>query len=69
MMAQTRGTEATAVPVPARRRGRPKQWGSLLSVRLPTTLHDEIVKEAETRNCDVADVIRERLLRNFVSQK
>lgn len=50
-----------------RRRGRPKEFGSIVSVRLSTTLHDKLAAEASARGVDVADVIRERL--NFVSQK
>lgn len=50
-----------------RGRGRPKEFGSIVSVRLSTTLHDQLAAEASARGVDVADVIRERL--NFVSQK
>jgi predicted HicB family RNase H-like nuclease len=52
-----------------RRRGRPREFGSLISVRVPTELHDRLCIEANRRRIDVADVIRERLQRNSVSQK
>lgn len=46
-----------------RKGGRPKEWTSLLSVRLPKELHDAIIKEALRRDVPVSRVIRERLFR------
>jgi hypothetical protein len=46
------------------RRGRPREFdGTPVSVRLPSTLHDDIVREALRRGLDVSEVIRERLRR------
>ena len=50
-------------------RGRPKEFEALVSVRLPGALHDDLSREAIRRHVDLADVMRERLAGNSVSQK
>ena len=61
--------------VTTRKRGRPREYGSFITVRLPSETHDEIIREARRRGKDVyvADVVRERLMSsrspsNFVTQ-
>lgn len=44
-----------------RRRGRPREWDSSLTVRLPADLHDDVCAEATKREIDVSAVVRERL--------
>lgn len=51
-----------------RPRGRPKEFDSVVSVRLPAFLHEAIVLRALERRVDVSDVIRE-CLETFVFQK
>jgi 5-methylcytosine-specific restriction endonuclease McrA len=50
-------------------RGRPKEFDSILSVRLPAELHEAVVVEALKRRVDVSDVVRECLASKFVFQK
>lgn len=45
------------------KRGRPKKFDGVVSVRLPRPLHDELSLEALRRGIDLSDVIRERLER------
>lgn len=44
-----------------RKRGRPREWDSFVSVRLPVRLHDNVCLEALTRRVTVSRVIRERM--------
>lgn len=45
------------------KRGRPKEFDGLISVRLTRELHNDLTLEALRRGIDVADVVRERLSR------
>lgn len=39
-------------------RGRPREFDQVVSVRLPATLHDALIRVAVERRVDVSDVIR-----------
>lgn len=45
----------------AKRRGRPRQFGTVVSVRLPQAVHDALCRESIARGIDLARVYRERL--------
>lgn len=57
--------DARGLPVSERKRGRPKKFDGVVSVRLPKALHDELSLEALHRKVDLAQVIRERLSKPF----
>lgn len=64
-MAREEAEDSTGAVTPERRKpGRPRVFdGTPVSVRLPSDLHDVLVREALRRDVDLSVVIRERLSR------
>ncbi len=42
-------------------RGRPRQFDSMVSIRLPSDVHDALVQESLRQRVDLSHVIRQRL--------